>query len=101
MTTRQVISLLGNLNARKRSNTPMVHGSGINQVAPVTKLSTLAFAPANRQTAERTGIRDSVFTSIPIRSVVSQNESISYSGIEDKLDAAIDEIRSSLRTNIV
>jgi len=101
---------LANLNARKRSNTPMVHGSGIDQAVPATKLSTLAFAPANRPTAERNGISDSIVTSLPIRSVVQmngQNGSIVHAdvaevfdqGIEEKLDTPVDGNQSTLQVS--
>jgi len=45
----EVISLLANLNARKRSNAPVIHGSNSVQAVPqATKLSTMVFSPQNR-----------------------------------------------------
>ena len=81
----------------------MIHGSGINQATPATKLSTLAFAPANRPTVAGIGISDSIVTSLPVRSVVQINgQSVlaihAYSvdesdqSIEEQLDAPVDGI---------
>jgi len=47
-----VISLLANLNARRRSDAPIVHGSDNNQAFPATKPSTVVFAPGNQHTGE-------------------------------------------------
>jgi len=87
----QVISLLANLNARKRSNTPIVQGSGI------IKLSTPAFAP---------GANHSIVSSLPVRSIVQingQNGSITHADvaersdqdIEVKMDGSVDTIQST------
>jgi len=65
------ISLLVNLNARKRSNAPVVHGSGINQAAPATKLSTIVFSPAAHHSEE--GNSDSMAVSFPIHSAVQMD----------------------------
>ena len=109
---RQAISLLANLNARKRANAPVVYGSGLNQATQATKLSTLAFAPTNRPAAEGIGINDSVVTSLPVHSLVQtniQNGSIIYTNIaeesdrciEEKSDVPVDENHSTFQANIV
>jgi len=65
----EVISLLANLNARKRLGWSVVHDGDGKQAAPVaTKLSTVVFAPANRRT-EGENI-DSIDISAPIHSLV-------------------------------
>jgi len=70
-TSRYVISLLANLNARKRSDAPVVHGSDNNQAAPATKLSTVVFSPANRHTLE--GGNESIAASFPVQSIAQMN----------------------------
>jgi len=66
-----VISVLANLNARKRSNTSVVHGSGFNQATPSTKLSTMAFSPQTRPGEGRN--IDSVDVAFPVHSLIHTN----------------------------
>jgi hypothetical protein len=50
----------------------VVHGSGANQVAAATKLSTVVFSPANRRVDEE-GNSDSNTVSLPVHSIVQAN----------------------------
>jgi len=64
-----IISLLANLNARKRANAPLVHGTDINQpIGQPTKLSTVIFSPQNRRTGEGRNA-DSADISFPVHSI--------------------------------
>jgi len=68
-----VISLLANLNARKRSNEPMVHGSGIDQGIRLAELSTLRFSPKNCHAEGGRENSDSITPSFPVHSVKGLN----------------------------
>jgi len=64
----EVISLLANLNARKRSNATVVHGSDFdNAIPPATKMSTISFSPQRRITGG--GTINPTNVSFPVRSV--------------------------------
>jgi len=68
-----VISLLANLNARKRSDALVIHGSGNDIGTPPAKLSTLQFSPVNRHTGDGGENSDSMAASFPDHSVVQLN----------------------------
>ena len=73
LSAREVISLLANLNARKRTNTPMVHGIGIDQVTSPTTLPNLEFSPSDRHTGGGKSESDSSAASFPVHSVLQLN----------------------------
>jgi len=68
-----VISLLANLNARKRSNVSVVHGSDNDQAIPqVTKMSTIIFSPQNHRIEEEDNVASDVSVPISFTDVESQ-----------------------------
>lgn len=82
----QVISLLANLNSRRRSRVPLVHGSGMQQLIPGNKLSTAVFSPPKSPISEG-GDSSTSTTSSPVRTVVqtfSQDGSITKEDFTEK-----------------
>jgi len=91
-----VISLLANLNARNRSNTPVVHGSDNEQAPPPTKLSTMVFSPQYRpREEENSEHNDNV--SFPVHSLVRTNDHRSISIVDARVSQESESLQGEMK----
>jgi len=84
----EVISLLANLNARKRSNAPAIHGHDNHQAIPTTKLSAIVFSPVNRHAAE--GENSDTNTARSVVQINNQHGSIINADIAGRSESSIE-----------